>query len=196
MRQYVCHCQKFSCNYFPLCHVNGTGLLDYLCPAPNTCPWLITHFLYLFDRQVDDINPVYFAIRNGSITDVNDCLTQHNQDVNQTIPGMLVTPMTEAASSYVSNILKHLIEAHGGDVNGRDMNGCTPLVVAARFDIILYITGPFIFKASPVTQPWWIYKYSTFPGGPVTFPQPHKVSHLGWLGRHIRCSAMDMKMPG
>ncbi len=26
---YVCHCQKFSCNYFPLCHINGTGLLDY-----------------------------------------------------------------------------------------------------------------------------------------------------------------------
>ncbi len=32
VHRYVCHCQKFSCNYFPLCHINGTGLLDYWWP--------------------------------------------------------------------------------------------------------------------------------------------------------------------
>ena len=30
VHRYVCHCQKFSCNYFPLCHINGTGVLDYI----------------------------------------------------------------------------------------------------------------------------------------------------------------------
>ena len=29
VHRYVCHCQKFSCNYSPLCHINGTGILDY-----------------------------------------------------------------------------------------------------------------------------------------------------------------------
>ena len=29
IHRYVCHCQKFSCNYFPLWPINGTGLLDY-----------------------------------------------------------------------------------------------------------------------------------------------------------------------
>ncbi len=30
VHKYVCHCQKFSCNYFLLWHINDTGLLDYL----------------------------------------------------------------------------------------------------------------------------------------------------------------------
>ncbi len=30
IHRYICHCQKFSYNYFPLWPINGTGLLDYM----------------------------------------------------------------------------------------------------------------------------------------------------------------------
>ncbi len=41
--RYVYHSKKFSCNYFPLGHINGMGVLDY---APNPR-------VHLYSRQVD-----------------------------------------------------------------------------------------------------------------------------------------------
>ena len=47
VHRYVCHWQKFSCNYFPLCHINGTGLLDYM-----TSLFLCESFLGLLHAKI------------------------------------------------------------------------------------------------------------------------------------------------
>ena len=74
---------------------------------------------------------MYFAIRNGNVNDVERCLVGYQQDVNSPIPGMLVTPMSVAAQSSTS-VLEKFISAHNGQVNDRDGNGSTPLIVASR----------------------------------------------------------------
>ena len=74
---------------------------------------------------------MHFAIRNGNVNDVERCLVGYRQDVNNSIPGMLVTPMSVAAQSSTS-VLERFISAHNGQVSGRDGNGSTPLIVASR----------------------------------------------------------------
>ena len=74
---------------------------------------------------------MYFAIRNGKVDDVEKCILSSEQDVNTHIPGLLVTPMSVAAQSS-SFVLEKFITDYNGQVNGRDRNGSTPLIVASR----------------------------------------------------------------
>ena len=82
-------------------------------------------------RSIDEVTPVYFAIRNGKPRDVERCLVEYHQDVNNPIPGMLLTPMSVAAQSSTS-VLEMFIASHNGDVHSRDGHGSTPLIVASR----------------------------------------------------------------
>ena len=60
VHRYVCHCQKFYCNYFPLCHINGTGLLDYLwhmvIPRDKTMSFsIICHQKTMTNNPMDEV---------------------------------------------------------------------------------------------------------------------------------------------
>ena len=74
---------------------------------------------------------MYFAIRNGKLREVERCLVEYQQNANDPIPGMLVTPMSVAAQSSTP-VLQMLLASHNGNVNSRDGNGSTPLIVASR----------------------------------------------------------------
>ena len=56
---------------------------------------------------------------------------EYQQNVNDPIPGMFVTPMSVAAQSSTP-VLQMFLTSHNGNVNSRDGNGSTPLIVASR----------------------------------------------------------------